>query len=49
MHKIRSVKQKAEIELIQKACDITESAFHKILKTIKPGVMEYEIGSRYYS
>lgn len=43
MHKIRSVKQKAEIELIQKACDLTESAFHKILKTIKPGVMEYEI------
>ena len=43
MHKIRAVKDDAEIALIQKACDLTESAFRKILKTIKPGVMEYEI------
>ena len=43
MHKIRAVKDDIEIELIQKACDLTESAFRKILKTIKPGIMEYEI------
>ena len=43
MHKIRAVKDVVEIDLIQKACDLTESAFRKILKTIKPGVMEYEI------
>ena len=43
MHKIRAVKDDVEIALIQKACDLTESAFRKILKTIKPGVMEYEI------
>ena len=43
MHKIRAIKDEVEIELIQKACDLTESAFRKILKTIKPGVMEYEI------
>ena len=43
MHKIRAVKDDIEIALIQKACDLTESAFRKILKTIKPGVMEYEI------
>jgi len=43
MHKIRSIKNKVEVELIQKACDLTESAFRKILKTIKPGVMEFEI------
>jgi len=43
MHKIRAIKDAVEIELIQKACDLTESAFRKILKTIKPGVMEYEI------
>jgi len=43
MHKIRAVKDDVEIALIQKACDFTESAFRKILKTIKPGVMEYEI------
>lgn len=43
MHKIRAVKDDTEISLIQKACDLTESAFRKIIKTIKPGVMEYEI------
>ena len=43
MHKIRAIKDPVEIELIQKACDLTESAFRKIIKTIKPGVMEYEI------
>jgi Xaa-Pro aminopeptidase len=43
MHKIRAIKDEVEVALIQKACDLTESAFRKILKTIKPGVMEYEI------
>ncbi len=39
----RSVKQEIEIELINKAIEITEKAFHRILKFIKPGVSEYEI------
>ena len=43
MHKIRAIKDEVEVALIQKACDLTESAFRKILKTIRPGVMEYEI------
>lgn len=43
MHDIRSVKHEREVALIQKACDLTESAFRKILKTVKPGIMEYEI------
>jgi Xaa-Pro aminopeptidase len=43
MHKIRAIKDAVEIELIQKACNLTEAAFRRILKTIKPGVMEYEI------
>tara|TARA_B110000977_G_C11082498_1_gene493378 strand:+ start:1715 stop:3004 length:1290 start_codon:yes stop_codon:yes gene_type:complete len=43
MHKIRAIKDTVEIELIQKACNLTENAFRKILKTIKPGVMEFEI------
>jgi Xaa-Pro aminopeptidase len=43
MHDLRAVKDVGEIALIQKACNLTESAFRKILKTIKPGVMEYEI------
>jgi Xaa-Pro aminopeptidase len=43
MHKIRSVKDSIEIELMQKACKITESGFRRLLKFIKPGVWEYEI------
>lgn len=43
MHKIRAIKSAYEIELIQKACDITELGFRRLLKFVKPGVFEYEI------
>ncbi len=43
MHRIRSVKSEIEIGLMQKACDITKLGVERILKFIKPGVMEYEI------
>ncbi|MDH4092199.1 MAG: aminopeptidase P family protein [Cyclobacteriaceae bacterium] len=43
MHSLRSVKSKLEIELLQRACDITGQAFRRLLKFVKPGVMEYEI------
>jgi Xaa-Pro aminopeptidase len=43
MHKLRAIKSKYEIELIQKACDITEKGFRRLLPFVKPGVMEYEI------
>ena len=43
MHDLRVIKSKPEVELIQKACDITERGFKRILSFIKPGVMEYEI------
>ncbi|HIP37396.1 MAG TPA: aminopeptidase P family protein [Crocinitomix sp.] len=43
MHKIRSIKQKEEIDLMQTACDITGKGFRRILSFIKDGVMEYEI------
>lgn len=43
MHAIRAVKSKQEVELIQKACDITEKGFRRLLRFIKPGVWEYEI------
>lgn len=43
MHKIRAIKSAYEIELIQKACDITEKGFRRLLKFVKPGVFEYEI------
>lgn len=47
MHRLRSVKSKLEIELMQKACDITEAAFRRVLRFVKPGVKEYEIEAEY--
>lgn len=43
MHKVRAIKSKEEIELIQTACDITEKGFRRLLPFVKPGVWEYEI------
>ena len=43
MKKLRSIKTKLETEVIQKAIDITDNTFRRLLKFIKPGVMEYEI------
>ena len=43
MHEIRSIKHSIEIDLMQKACNITESAVRRILGFIKPDVWEYEI------
>jgi len=43
LSKLRSIKLEVEIELIKKACEITEKAFRRVLKFVKPGVMEYEI------
>lgn len=43
LHRLRAVKEPEEIQLIKQACDITESAFRRLLGFIKPGVMEYEI------
>jgi Xaa-Pro aminopeptidase len=43
MHKIRSVKDAIELELMQKACKITEAGVRRLLQFIKPCVWEYEI------
>lgn len=40
---LRAIKSALEVEVIQKAINITETAFRRLLKFIKPGVMEYEI------
>lgn len=47
MHKLRSVKSDFEIKLLQTACDITEKAFRRVLKFVKPGVKEFEIEAEY--
>ncbi|GGF19927.1 aminopeptidase P family protein [Flavobacterium limi] len=43
LQRIRSVKESEEIDLIQKACDITEKGFRRLLPFVKPNVTEYEI------
>ncbi|MBM3416693.1 MAG: aminopeptidase P family protein [Bacteroidetes bacterium] len=43
MKDLRGIKTALETEVIQKAIDITENTFRRLLKFIKPGVMEYEI------
>jgi Xaa-Pro aminopeptidase len=43
MRDLRVVKSDIEVELTQKACDITNDAFVRVLKFLKPGVTEYEI------
>lgn len=43
MHKLRAIKSKYEVELIQQACNITEKGLRRLLGFVKPGVMEYQI------
>ena len=43
LKQLRSIKQKEEVDVIQKSIDITDNTFRRLLKFIKPGVMEYEI------
>jgi len=40
---LRAIKTSLEIEVLQKAIDITDNTFRRLLQYIKPGVMEYEI------
>ena len=43
LHELRTIKSHLEIKQLDKAIDITESGFRRVLKFIDPGVMEYEI------
>ncbi|MHC1776764.1 MAG: aminopeptidase P N-terminal domain-containing protein [Lentimicrobium sp.] len=40
---LRMVKEVEEVSQIIKACEITGSAFNRVLNFVKPGVMEYEV------
>ncbi len=43
MKELRAIKTKEEVEVLQQAIDITDTTFRRLLKFIRPGVMEYEI------
>lgn len=43
LKELRSIKTPLEVEVVQRAIDITHKTFERLLRFIKPGVMEYEI------
>ena len=47
LQRIRSIKERAELDLIQTACDITEKGYRRVLKFVKPNVAEYEIEAEF--
>ncbi len=47
MQRLRAVKDPIELDLIQKACDITNAGFRRVLEFTKPGVTEYEIEAEF--
>ncbi|MGB5237158.1 MAG: aminopeptidase P family protein [Flavobacteriaceae bacterium] len=47
LQEIRGVKEPEEIEQLQKACNITEKGFRRVLSFLKSGVMEYEVEAEY--
>jgi Xaa-Pro aminopeptidase len=47
LQRLRSVKEQAELDLIQHACEITQKGFRRVLSFLKPGVTEYEIEAEF--
>ncbi len=45
---LRAIKSALEVDVMQKAMDITDNTFRRLLKFIKPGVTEYEIEAEIY-
>jgi len=43
LHQIRSIKEPIELDLMQRACDITEKGFRRLLAYVNPNVWEFEI------
>ena len=43
MKDLRAIKTKEEIAVVQKAIDITDLTFRRIMKFVRPGVHEYEV------
>lgn len=48
MKELRAIKTALEIEVLQKAIDITDITFRRVMQLIKPGIMEYEIEAEIY-
>ncbi|WP_456437476.1 aminopeptidase P N-terminal domain-containing protein [Psychroserpens sp.] len=47
LQRLRSVKDSTEIDLMQKACDITEKGLRRVLNFVKPDVWEFNIEAEF--
>jgi Xaa-Pro aminopeptidase len=47
LQRLRSVKDQIELDLMQKACDITNKGFRRVLNFTKPGVYEYNLEAEF--
>lgn len=47
LHELRMIKDPLEVEVLQKACDITEAGFRRVLAFVEPGVGEWEVEAEY--
>jgi Xaa-Pro aminopeptidase len=47
LQRLRSVKHQLELDVLQKACNITEKGFRRILSYTKPDVWEYELEAEF--
>lgn len=48
LKELRAIKTPLEVEVMQEAINITENTFRRLLKFIRPGVMEFEIEAEIY-
>jgi len=47
MHAVRVVKTPAEVAVIQRACQLTEKGFRRVLRTTKPGKSEADVEAEF--
>lgn len=47
LNELRMIKDQEEIRFLQKAIDITEAGYRRVLKFLKPGVGEWELEAEY--
>src|SRR5881394_2134883 len=47
LHRLRAVKSPAELELIRQACALTRRGFLRVLRTLRPGLLENEVEAEF--
>ena len=47
LHRMRSVKKTQEIDVMKKACEITKKGYLRVMKFVKPNIMEYNVEAEF--